>query len=78
MLIPIRCGTCGNTLASKYRRYFHNLNKLLEQKDAESQIVTFDKPNTDIYHKIMTDVGLKRYCCKRHFLGQENIMYKLR
>ena len=27
--------------------------------------------------ELMEETGIKRYCCKRHFLGQQEIIYKL-
>jgi DNA-directed RNA polymerase subunit N (RpoN/RPB10) len=76
MLIPVRCTTCGNMIGSKYKKYLRNVTKF-KKLDSESQVVTFDRPNTDIYSKFMEETGIKRYCCKRHFLGQQEIIYKL-
>ena len=76
MLIPVRCATCGNMIGSKYKKYLSNVKKF-QKTDQESQVLTFDRPNTNVYGKIMEEVGLTRYCCKRHFLGQQEIIYKL-
>ena len=73
-MIPVRCFTCGQILASKYKLYKENLKKI---NTNESNIMYFKKKNTDIYTKEMIKVGIKRYCCKRHFLGQLNILEKL-
>ena len=82
MLIPIRCVTCGNMLASKYKRfleykknYRNNCKRL--NKEPESDILSFNKTNDDVYNLQMEKVGLKRYCCKRHFIGQQEIIYKI-
>ena len=48
MLIPIRCYTCNNLLANKYRKY----QRLIEEGKKSPQ---------DILEK---ELGLKRYCCK--------------
>lgn len=77
MLIPVRCATCGNMIGSKYKKYLRNIKKYQKLGSSESQVLTFDKPNTDIYNKFMEETGIKRYCCKRHFLGQQEIIYKL-
>ena len=76
MLIPVRCTTCGNMIGSKYKKYLGKV-KELKKNDSESQVLTFDRPNTNVYGKVMEDVGIKRYCCKRHFLGQQEIIYKM-
>lgn len=52
-------------------------NVLNINPNIESQVLTFDKPNENIYGKLMEQVGANRYCCKRHFLGQQEIIYKL-
>ena len=82
MLIPVRCVTCGNVLASKYKKfltykkkYIKNCKKL--NITPESDILSFNKLNSDVYNLQMEKVGLKRYCCKRHFIGQQEIIYKI-
>ena len=72
MIIPIRCFTCGQVLASKYNKYRESIKKYKQPK-----IISYKKRNTKIYVKEMEKVGIKRYCCKRHFLGQMNILEKL-
>ena len=81
MIIPVRCFTCGNILASKYDKYRElkaqqkqindilELNKFVNAK--QSNILNND---TKMCNELMKQVGLKRYCCKRHFLGQLNIL----
>lgn len=76
MLIPVRCATCGNMIGSKYKLYLKKVMKF-QKTNSESQVLTFDRPNTNTYGKFMEEVGVKRYCCKRHFLGQQEIIYKL-
>lgn len=61
----------------QYLKYYIIENILKINPNIESQVLTFDKPNENIYGKLMEQVGAKRYCCKRHFLGQQEIMYKL-
>ncbi len=76
MLIPIRCVTCGTCIASKYKKYKKLLAKV-NKTTKESKILTYHLPNTDVYHVPMEQVGLKRPCCKRHFLGQQEMIYRL-
>ena len=76
MLIPIRCVTCGTCIASKYKKYKKLLAKVKKQTK-ESNILTYHTPNTKIYHVPMEHVGLKHPCCKRHFLGQQEMIYRL-
>lgn len=75
MLIPIRCFTCGKTLADKWDYYDSEVKKMqLEQEDAveeEDQLKYFDKIRTG---KILDKLGLTRYCCRRHMLCQVDMM----
>lgn len=78
MLIPIRCFTCGKTLADKWDYYDSEVKKMqlqLEDTDTavveEDQLKYFDKIRTG---KILDKLGLTRYCCRRHMLCQVDMM----
>ena len=77
MLIPIRCFTCGKTLADKWDYYDDEVKKLAKehaeskQSDKEDPLKFFDKVHSG---KIMDKLGLTRYCCRRHMLGQVDMM----
>jgi len=82
MLIPVRCFTCGKILADKWDYYEEEVKKLekkveedLEKKKGEKEEVDpqkyFDKVRTG---KILDQLGLTRYCCRRHMLGQVDMM----
>ena len=76
MLIPIRCFTCGKTLADKWDWYDEEVKKMQEQKKEEKteekkEEKYFDKVKTG---EIMDKLGLTRYCCRRHMLGQVDMM----
>lgn len=77
MLIPIRCFTCGKTLADMWDFYDAEVKKL-EQEDKNvtpppepDSLKYFDKIRTG---KILDKLGLTRYCCRRHMLGQVDMM----
>jgi len=70
MIIPIRCFTCGQVLASKYKRY------LEINKDNLTAIIDFHNPNSE-NDKKLKEIGIKRYCCKRHILGQVDFLKHL-
>ena len=77
MLIPIRCFTCGKTLADKWD-YYNNEVKILEKQvdttnvvEEEGPLKYFDKVRSG---KILDKLGLTRYCCRRHMIGQVDMM----
>ncbi len=77
MIIPIRCFTCNKNIADKYQYYLikkKNIDKstLLETIDTNS-IENGLVKKTQI-GKILDDIGMHRYCCRRMFLGQVDIL----
>jgi len=75
MLIPVRCFTCGKVLADKWDWYNEEVKKLEEEKPKkeakEEETKFFDKVKSA---EIMDKLGLTRYCCRRHMLGQVDMM----
>ena len=82
MIIPVRCFTCGKVMADKYDYYMQQVH-LLESKstntkpaglagdEVEAKAAHFDTLHTG---KILDDMGLTRYCCRRHMLTTVDMM----
>jgi hypothetical protein len=76
MIIPIKCFTCGNVLADKYRFYLEEVRKLKEQKNQDTDRVVYltttnmEKTPEGI---VLDDLGLKNVCCRRHMLTHVDI-----
>lgn len=64
MIIPVRCFTCGQMLASKYNRYLEIIAEKNDNPDLEDTIDDLKEPESEAFVKL----GLKRYCCRRHLL----------
>lgn len=77
MIIPVKCFTCGNVLADKYRYYQAEVrrNKLLQGINDE-KVIYLTKENTEktIEGKVLDDLGLKNVCCRRHMLTHVDIL----
>ena len=75
MIIPIRCMSCGNVLADKWNAY---KSEVLKKKGTSEQ---FFMDGTQIPQTIemaaMTRLGLKRSCCRKHFLTHVELMEKI-
>ena len=75
MLIPIRCFTCGKTLADKWDYYHKEVKKLekaaTDAKEDVDALKYFDKVRSG---EILDKLGLTRYCCRRHLIGQVDMM----
>ena len=75
MIIPIRCMTCGNMIASKWKKYQETLSSV--KVTARSNLITNDiedlKDETAEF-KALNEVGVVRYCCRRHLLAHTDII----
>ena len=68
MIIPIRCFTCNNIIASKYNTY----KKLLDNdknKNKNLIISDFNINKLDSNKEIFNKININRYCCKRILLS---------
>lgn len=85
MIIPMRCFTCGEVLADKWVPYVTAIqeekNKVREEVDPESNDLELryidihnPKPEVSIEGKIMDEMNLHKYCCRRMMLGNVHIV----
>jgi DNA-directed RNA polymerase subunit N (RpoN/RPB10) len=76
MIIPIKCFTCGNVLANKYRYYLQEVKriKLAESKDI-TRVVYLTKENMEKTPegKVLDTLKLNNVCCRRHMLTHVDI-----
>lgn len=74
MLIVIRCMSCGKVLADKWNYYekkCHEIDMDEAAKDPELSKKNMDEKTRG---SILDKLGLKRICCRRHFLGCVDMM----
>jgi DNA-directed RNA polymerase I, II, and III subunit RPABC5 len=76
MSIPIKCFTCGNVLADKYRFYQEQVRrkKLVEGKKVD-KVVYFTKENMEKTPEgeVLDELRLTNVCCRRHMLTHVDI-----
>ena len=79
MIIPVRCFTCGEVLADKWIPYItaiqQDKNKSQEKVDCELQQldlqyidVTQKTPVKSVEGKVLDELRLHKYCCRRMML----------
>ena len=75
MIIPVRCMNCGNVLADKWLAY----QKRLKDSTGTSAPVYMDGKTVPVTveGKALDDLGLKRYCCRKHMLTHVDLMDKI-
>jgi DNA-directed RNA polymerase subunit N len=85
MLIPVRCYTCGEVMADKWVPYItavqNDKNKAGEEADTEKELLELKyldvknpNPEKSIEGKVMDELGLHKYCCRRMLLGNVHII----
>jgi DNA-directed RNA polymerase subunit N (RpoN/RPB10) len=76
MIIPIKCFTCGFVIADKYRYYKTEVReKKLKNPDNIKTVLYLTKEFRDktIEGMVLDEIGIKRMCCRRHFLTHVDI-----
>ena len=76
MIIPVKCFTCGMVLADKYRYYLEEVRKLKLNKDIDVDKVMYltkEYKEKTPEGEVMDSLGLKKMCCRRHFLTHVDI-----
>ena len=67
MIIPIRCFTCGKVIAPVYEEFTQRYEVYKKAVDAG------EKPK-ETPKKILDDLGLERYCCRRMIISHVNLI----
>lgn len=77
MIIPIRCMNCGNILADKWI-YYQKKVKELRGSSKITPIYMDGKTVPDTAElKVLNELGLKRYCCRKHMLTHVDLIEKI-
>ena len=85
MLIPPRCYTCGEILADKWIAYIsavqndkNNMNDSVNPDEDLLELKYIDvknsKPEKSIEGKVLDELDLHKYCCRRMMLGNVHII----
>ncbi len=76
MIIPVKCFTCGNVLANKYRFYLQEVTKEKNAKGIQNegiQYLTDDYMDKSVEGLVLDKLGLSKQCCRRHMLCHVDI-----
>jgi len=81
MIIPVKCFTCGNVIANKYRYYLEQVRKKKLAKRGNDESIDVDKVlylTQEFVDKtpegeVLVDLNMKKMCCRRHFLTHVDI-----
>ena len=76
MIIPIKCFTCGNVLADKYRFYLAEVRKIkIAQGLKIDKVVYLTKETVEKTAEgtVLDDLRIHNVCCRRHMLTHVDI-----
>tara|TARA_Y100000816_G_scaffold291530_1_gene283160 strand:- start:905 stop:1135 length:231 start_codon:yes stop_codon:yes gene_type:complete len=76
MIIPIKCFTCGEVLADKYRYYLEQVKSKKMKRGIQSETVLYlTRENTSKTPEgeVLDELKLKKMCCRRHMLTHVDI-----
>jgi DNA-directed RNA polymerase I, II, and III subunit RPABC5 len=74
MIIPILCFSCRNPIAGKYMAYLKKVKEYRkEEGKTEMEYLTATTVKT-AEGKALDDLGVKRMCCRRHFLSHVDLL----
>jgi DNA-directed RNA polymerase subunit N (RpoN/RPB10) len=75
MIIPIRCFSCNNVLASKWIPYVEKV-KEIKKKEGVTEGMTY-LTNTTVKScegKALDELGIFRMCCRTHMLTHVDLI----
>jgi DNA-directed RNA polymerase subunit N (RpoN/RPB10) len=76
MIIPVKCFTCGNVLADKYRYFLEEVRRIkISQGLQVENVVYLTKKNMEKTPEgvVLDNLGLKNVCCRSHMLTHVDI-----
>lgn len=76
-LIPVRCFTCSNIIANKYRYYQNEVRRIKIANGIEVDSVIYLNPKKIEKTPeaiVLDDLGIKTPCCRRMFLCNVDIV----
>lgn len=76
MIIPIKCFTCGNVLADKYRYYQDQVRRRKMRENIRlDKVIYLTKKNVEKTTEgiVLDEIGLINPCCRRHMLTHVDI-----
>ena len=72
MIIPIKCFTCGEVIADKYRYYLQEVKKIKLEENIETGTVKYLSKDEKVEKTpegiVLDKLELYKYCCRRHML----------
>ena len=72
-MIPIKCFTCGNVLADKYRYYKNEVSARKQNSDIDETYKNVENLNKTVEGEVLDSLMMTNICCRRHMLTHVDI-----
>jgi DNA-directed RNA polymerase I, II, and III subunit RPABC5 len=77
MIIPVKCVTCGNVIANKYRYYLEQVRKRkMASGQSIDKVIYYTKEmktKMTAEAEVMNELGLTNMCCRRIIMTHVDI-----
>lgn len=76
MIIPIKCVSCGNVIADKYRYYLEQVKKKKKEEKITDRVIYYTKDmekKQTVECEILDKLKLNKVCCRRIMLTHVDI-----
>ena len=76
MIIPIKCVTCGNVLADKYRYYLEQIRQRKKERNITDRVIYYTKDmknKNTVEAEILDELKLTNVCCRRVMLTHVDV-----
>jgi DNA-directed RNA polymerase subunit N (RpoN/RPB10) len=77
MIIPIRCFTCGKLIAHLWEEYQTKLEEYKNKISNDYQYKINNNNEKSIEAKLLDEMGLNKYCCRRMILSHVDLCEKI-
>jgi DNA-directed RNA polymerase I, II, and III subunit RPABC5 len=82
MIIPIRCFTCNKVVGHLWEEYQEKIQKNYLEQDIKNKrrnrFVSLEiLENKTFEGKVLDEMGLKKYCCRRMLLSHVDLCEKI-
>tara|TARA_B110001452_G_scaffold147612_1_gene122896 strand:- start:4265 stop:4513 length:249 start_codon:yes stop_codon:yes gene_type:complete len=79
MIIPVRCFTCNKVIGDKYSTYLYKVQEDQKKNPDTNRVIDTNSIKNDnikqsYQGQILNELNIKRYCCRRMFLTQVDIV----
>lgn len=76
MIIPVKCFTCGEVLANKYRYYINKVKTIKQHKGitSQTQYLTTDTHEKTTEAQILDELDLTKPCCRCIMLTHVDVL----